>query len=95
MGGGARLLRKYRAVSDLGYLGHKDRLNKDKMPPSPTPDEVCFLTVWGWGVAVWFFRSGCLAWLEMVVSQPGIEPRPSAVRVQSSIHWATREVPNC
>ena len=53
MGGGARLLRKYRAVSDLGYLGHKYRLNKDKMPPSPAPDEGCFLTVCGW-------EGGCL-----------------------------------
>ena len=41
------------AVSGLGYLGHKYCLNKDKMLPSPTPDEGCCLTVWGCG-------GGCL-----------------------------------
>lgn len=80
------------AVSDLGYVSHKYYLNKDKMLPSPTPNEGCFLTVWGCG-GDWFFQSGCLAWLEMVVSQPGSEPRPSAVRAQSPIHWAAGQVP--
>ena len=30
----------------------------------------------------------------ILVPQPGIEPRPSAVRVQSPNHWAAREFPD-
>lgn len=56
MGGRARLLESTGAVGDLGYLGHKYRLNKDKMPLSPTHDEGCFLTVGGGGQLFGFFR---------------------------------------
>ena len=31
----------------------------------------------------------------ILVPRPGIEPRPSAVRVQSPNHWTAREVPVC
>ena len=33
-----------------------------------------------------------LFWLLYVVPQPGVEPRPSAVRAWSPNHWTTREV---
>ena len=40
-------------------------------------------------IVVWLY---CLAY-EILVPQPGIEPRPSAVKVQSLNHWTTREFP--
>ena len=44
----------------------------------------------------WFV---CLFWpchmaCGILVPQPGIEPRPSAVRARSPNHWITREFPN-
>ena len=31
----------------------------------------------------------------ILVSQPGIEPRPLAVEVRSPNHWTARESPRC
>ena len=37
----------------------------------------------------WLAACGC----GILVPQPGIEPRPSAVRAQSPNYWTTRELP--
>ena len=39
-----------------------------------------------------FFWPPCVAW-SILVSPPGLEPVPLAVKKQSPNHWTTREVP--
>ena len=42
-----------------------------------------------------FFFFGCaLATCGILIPRPEIEPRPSAVRVQSPNHWTAKEFPN-
>ena len=38
---------------------------------------------------VWLYQVAC----GVLVSQPGMEPEPLAVRMPSPNHWTTREVP--
>ena len=42
-------------------------------------------------VCVWFFGYAACG---ILVPQPGIKPRSSAVRAQSPNHWTTREFPH-
>ena len=43
--------------------------------------------------AFFFFFGTSLAACRILVLQPGIEPMPPTVKVQSLNHWITREVP--
>ena len=73
--------------------------------PSPVVSEVrSVLTYHGGGWWPCGYEEGLLTmffffWLHhsacgILVPQPGIEPRPSAVKAQSPKHWTAREFPN-
>ena len=49
-----------------------------------------FYSVQKFSLSLFFF--GCASW-RTLVPQPGIEPEPLAVKVQSLNHWTPREVP--
>ena len=46
-------------------------------------------------IVIFFFFFGHVAWITglILVPWPEIEPRPSAVKVQSSNHWTAKEFP--
>ena len=44
-------------------------------------------------INLFFFFKPCHIAFGILVPQPGIKPKPSAVKVQNPNHWTTREFP--
>ena len=60
-------------------------------PPENTGVCVCVCVIWLIFVFIYLAAPGLSCSVQDLVPQPGIEPTPSAMKVQNPNHWITRE----